>query len=103
MSRPPKDDCLVRRLPRDVQLPSIARVDTQAGTAAVGLTSSAPIHCVQGAGGPVGFAIGQPAVVEHIWDDEVSAFLAHNLNVLTFDEDGPVLALDSFLDPTLMS
>ena len=47
-------------------------------------------------------ANGQPSVVEHVWDDEVGAFLAHNLTVLTFDDDGRIAAMDSFLDPLLV-
>jgi RNA polymerase sigma-70 factor (ECF subfamily) len=48
-------------------------------------------------------ANGQPAIVEHIWDDEVGAFLAHNLTVLTLDDDGRIAAMDSFLDPLLVT
>jgi RNA polymerase sigma-70 factor (ECF subfamily) len=48
-------------------------------------------------------ANGQPAIVEHVWDEEVGAFLAHNLTVLSFDDDGRILALDSFLDPLVVS
>ena len=48
-----------------------------------------------------GTANGQPAVEKHIWDDEVGAFLAHNLTVLTFDRRRPHRRLDSFLDPLL--
>jgi RNA polymerase sigma-70 factor (ECF subfamily) len=40
--------------------------------------------------------------VEHIWDDEVGAFLAHNLTVLSLDDDGRLVAMDSFLDPLLV-
>jgi RNA polymerase sigma-70 factor (ECF subfamily) len=48
-------------------------------------------------------ANGQPAVMEHIWDDEVGAFLAHNLTVFTLDDEGRFSAMDSFLDPLLVT
>jgi RNA polymerase sigma-70 factor (ECF subfamily) len=48
-------------------------------------------------------ANGQPAIVEHIWDDEVGAFLAHNLTVLTLDDGARIAAMDSFLDPLLVT
>ncbi len=48
-------------------------------------------------------ANGQPAFVEHIWDDEVGAFLAHNLTVLTLDDEGRIAAMDSFPDPLLVT
>jgi RNA polymerase sigma-70 factor (ECF subfamily) len=47
-------------------------------------------------------ANGQPAVHKHIWDAQVGAFLAHSLNVLTFDDDGAIARIDAFLDPMLV-
>lgn len=50
-----------------------------------------------------GTANGQPTVEKHVWDDEVGAFLAHSVTVLTFADDGRIASLDSFLDPTLVA
>jgi RNA polymerase sigma-70 factor, ECF subfamily len=47
-------------------------------------------------------ANGQPAIEKRIWDEEVGAFLAHNLSVLTFDDHGDIQRMDAFLDPMLV-
>lgn len=44
-------------------------------------------------------ANAQVAVDYHLWDDEVGAFLAHSLDVLTFREDGAITRIDAYLDP----
>ncbi|GAA4719336.1 RNA polymerase subunit sigma-70 [Nocardioides conyzicola] len=48
-------------------------------------------------------ANGQPAVEKYVWDEEVGAFLAHSVSVLSFAADGRILGFDAFLDPALMS
>jgi RNA polymerase sigma-70 factor (ECF subfamily) len=50
-----------------------------------------------------GTANGQPTVEKYVWDEEVGAFLAHSISVLTFADDGRIVGFDAFLDPTLMS
>jgi RNA polymerase sigma-70 factor (ECF subfamily) len=50
-----------------------------------------------------GAANGQPTVEKYVWDEEVGAFLAHSISVLTFADDGRIVGFDAFLDPTLMS
>ncbi len=47
-------------------------------------------------------ANGQPAVEKRLWDEEVGAFLAHSLSVLTFDDHGDIQRMDAFLDPVLV-
>ena len=48
-------------------------------------------------------ANGQPAVEKYVWDEEVGAFLAHSVSILSFTDDGLIVGFDAFLDPTLMS
>ncbi|GAA1771873.1 sigma-70 family RNA polymerase sigma factor [Nocardioides hankookensis] len=48
-------------------------------------------------------ANGQPAVEKYVWDEEVGAFLAHSVSVLSFADDGRIRSFDAFLDPSLMS
>jgi RNA polymerase sigma-70 factor (ECF subfamily) len=50
-----------------------------------------------------GTANGQPSVEKYVWDEEVGAFLAHSISVLTFADDGRIVGFDAFLDPSLMS
>jgi RNA polymerase sigma-70 factor (ECF subfamily) len=45
---------------------------------------------------------GQHAIEKHIWDEQVGAFLAHSLNVLTFDDHGDIQRIDAYLDPMLV-
>ncbi|MBZ5738818.1 RNA polymerase subunit sigma-70 [Nocardioides mangrovi] len=47
-------------------------------------------------------ANGQVAVGKHVWDEQVGAFLAHSLNLLTFDDAGAIAGIDAFLDPELV-
>ncbi len=48
-------------------------------------------------------ANGQPAVEKYVWDEEIGAFLAHSVSILSFDDTGLIVGFDAFLDPTLMS
>lgn len=45
---------------------------------------------------------GQVALEKRLWDEQIGAFLAHSLNVLTFDERGDIERIDAFLDPELV-
>jgi len=45
-------------------------------------------------------ANGQPAVAKHRWDEQVGAWLAHSLSVLSLDDSGGILRIDAFLDPS---
>jgi RNA polymerase sigma-70 factor (ECF subfamily) len=45
---------------------------------------------------------GQPAMEAHVWDEQVGAFLAHGVSVLSFDERGDITGIDAFLEPELV-
>jgi RNA polymerase sigma-70 factor, ECF subfamily len=45
-------------------------------------------------------ANGQPAIANHRWDEQVGAWLAHSLSVLSLDDRGAILRIDAFLDPS---
>ena len=47
-------------------------------------------------------ANGQVAIDYHLWDDEVGAFLAHSVDVLSFADDGAITRIDAFLDPEMV-
>ena len=47
-------------------------------------------------------ANGQPAIEFYLWDDQVGAYLAHSLDVLSFDDHGAIARIDAFLDPVLV-
>lgn len=47
-------------------------------------------------------ANGQVAIDYHHWEDEVGAFLAHSIDVLTFADDGTITRIDAFLDPEMV-
>jgi RNA polymerase sigma-70 factor, ECF subfamily len=48
-------------------------------------------------------ANGQLAIEMSLWDEQVGAYLAHSLDVLSLDDRGRVSRIDAFLDPVLVA
>ncbi len=47
-------------------------------------------------------ANGQPSVEFCLWDEQVGAYLAHSIDVLSLDDRGAIARIDAFLDPMLV-
>ena len=97
-------DAVVALLAEDVVMAMPPFGEWFAGRAAVaGFVAAYPLRPGRRWSCRVTTANGQPAVEKYVWDDEVGAFLAHSVSVLSFSEDGRIVGFDAFLDPALMS
>ena len=97
-------DAVVAMLADDVVFAMPPFGEWYSGTAAVAhFLATRPLRAGRRWSCRAGTANGQPTVEKYVWDEEVGAFLAHSISVLTFADDGRISGFDAFLDPTLMS
>lgn len=97
-------DAVVALLADDVVMAMPPFGEWYAGRAAVtSFIATYPLRAGRRWSCRVATANGQPAVEKYVWDDEVGAFLAHSVSILSFSDDGRIVGFDAFLDPTLMS